>query len=129
MRNPQVVPEALRSRVYAFDRCFEGAVAAFSGPLVGIVAARCVRGRGVTICPLIAMKACAGCCRIRATLILEYLNHRLQAGGSASCMDSRGWRLTDLCAGSGTWTIGRLAGRGTLRTTCATRARLATACW
>ena len=40
----QVVPEALRSRVYAFDRCFEGAVAAFSGPLVGIVAARCVRG-------------------------------------------------------------------------------------
>ncbi|KAK9826424.1 hypothetical protein WJX81_004002 [Elliptochloris bilobata] len=36
----EVVPEALRSRVYAFDRCFEGAVAAFSGPLVGIVAAR-----------------------------------------------------------------------------------------
>lgn len=37
----QVVPESLRSSVYAFDRCFEGAISALSNPLVGIIAERC----------------------------------------------------------------------------------------
>jgi hypothetical protein len=27
--------------VYAFDRCFEGAISALSAPLVGIIAERC----------------------------------------------------------------------------------------
>ncbi len=37
---PQVVPEELRSSVYAFDRCFEGALSALSAPLVGLIAER-----------------------------------------------------------------------------------------
>lgn len=36
----QVVPEGLRSSVYAFDRCFEGAISALSAPLVGLIAER-----------------------------------------------------------------------------------------
>ena len=36
----QVVPEGLRSSIYAFDRCFEGAISALSAPLVGLVAER-----------------------------------------------------------------------------------------
>ena len=36
-----MVPASLRSSVYAFDRCFEGAVSALSAPLVGVVAERC----------------------------------------------------------------------------------------
>lgn len=36
----QVVPESLRSSIYAFDRCFEGAISALSAPLVGLVAER-----------------------------------------------------------------------------------------
>ena len=36
----QVVPEGLRSSVYAFDRCFEGALSALSAPLVGLIAER-----------------------------------------------------------------------------------------
>ncbi len=36
----QVVPENLRSSIYAFDRCFEGAISALSAPLVGLVAER-----------------------------------------------------------------------------------------
>ncbi|PRW32866.1 MFS general substrate transporter isoform A [Chlorella sorokiniana] len=34
----EIVPPAQRNLVYAFDRCFEGAMAAFSVPLVGILA-------------------------------------------------------------------------------------------
>ena len=34
------MPEHLRSTVYAFDRCFEGAVGATAAPLVGLVAER-----------------------------------------------------------------------------------------
>lgn len=36
----QVVPEARRSSVYAFNRCFEGAISALSAPLVGLIAER-----------------------------------------------------------------------------------------
>ena len=36
----QVVPESLRSSIYAFDRCFEGAISALSAPLVGLIAER-----------------------------------------------------------------------------------------
>ena len=36
----EIVPEHLRSLVYAFDRCFEGAVGATAAPLVGLVAER-----------------------------------------------------------------------------------------
>ncbi|CAL5221985.1 g4269 [Coccomyxa viridis] len=36
----EVVPENLRSSIYAFDRCFEGAISALSAPLVGLVAER-----------------------------------------------------------------------------------------
>jgi hypothetical protein len=35
-----IVPPAKRSLIYAFDRCFEGALAACAAPLVGIVAQR-----------------------------------------------------------------------------------------
>lgn len=34
----EIVPEQLRSAVYAFDRSFEGAVGATAAPLVGLVA-------------------------------------------------------------------------------------------
>ena len=36
----QVVPESQRSSIYAFDRCFEGAISALSAPLVGLIAER-----------------------------------------------------------------------------------------
>lgn len=36
----EIVPPRQRNLVYAFDRCFEGAIAAFSTPLVGILAER-----------------------------------------------------------------------------------------
>lgn len=36
----EMVPESLRTQVYAFDRSFEGAVGACGAPLVGIVAER-----------------------------------------------------------------------------------------
>ena len=36
----QVVPESRRSSIYAFDRCFEGAISALAAPLVGLVAER-----------------------------------------------------------------------------------------
>ena len=35
-----MVPESLRSSIYAFDRCFEGAISALSAPLVGLIAER-----------------------------------------------------------------------------------------
>lgn len=34
----EIVPASKRNLVYAFDRCFEGAVAAFAAPLVGVLA-------------------------------------------------------------------------------------------
>lgn len=37
-RFAEIVPAAQRNMVYAFDRCFEGAVAAFAAPLVGLLA-------------------------------------------------------------------------------------------
>lgn len=37
-RFAEIVPAAQRNLVYAFDRCFEGAVAAFAAPLVGLLA-------------------------------------------------------------------------------------------
>jgi len=36
----EIVPPRQRNLVYAFDRCFEGAIAAFATPLVGILAER-----------------------------------------------------------------------------------------
>lgn len=36
----EIVPPKQRNLVYAFDRCFEGAIAAFATPLVGILAER-----------------------------------------------------------------------------------------
>ncbi|KAL6771840.1 hypothetical protein ACKKBG_A28005 [Auxenochlorella protothecoides x Auxenochlorella symbiontica] len=36
-----LVPEQLRSTIYAFDRSFEGAIGAFGAPLVGLTAERC----------------------------------------------------------------------------------------
>ncbi|KAL3153038.1 hypothetical protein ABBQ38_012062 [Trebouxia sp. C0009 RCD-2024] len=41
-----IVPEHLRSTVYAFDRSFEGAVAACAAPLVGLVAEQCFGFQG-----------------------------------------------------------------------------------
>ncbi|KAK9866373.1 hypothetical protein WJX84_011358 [Apatococcus fuscideae] len=41
-----IVPEQSRSTVYAFDRSFEGGVAALASPLVGLVAERCFGFRG-----------------------------------------------------------------------------------
>ena len=37
-RFAEIVPASKRNLVYAFDRCFEGAVAAFAAPLVGVLA-------------------------------------------------------------------------------------------
>lgn len=37
-RFAEIVPAEHRNLVYAFDRCFEGAVAAFAAPLVGVLA-------------------------------------------------------------------------------------------
>ncbi len=34
----EIVPDHLRSTVYAFDRCFEGALGATAAPLVGLLA-------------------------------------------------------------------------------------------
>ena len=36
----EIVPDHLRSTVYAFDRCFEGALGATAAPLVGLLAER-----------------------------------------------------------------------------------------
>ena len=36
----EIVPPHLRNMIYAFDRCFEGAIAACAAPLVGILAER-----------------------------------------------------------------------------------------
>ena len=33
-----ITPEHLRSLIFAFDRCFEGALAAFAAPVVGLIA-------------------------------------------------------------------------------------------
>ena len=34
----EIVPPLLRNLIYAFDRCFEGAIAACAAPLVGVLA-------------------------------------------------------------------------------------------
>ena len=34
----EIVPPHLRNMIYAFDRCFEGAIAACAAPLVGLLA-------------------------------------------------------------------------------------------
>ena len=34
----EIVPPHLRNMIYAFDRCFEGAIAACAAPLVGVLA-------------------------------------------------------------------------------------------
>jgi len=36
----QVVPEAVRTSVYAFDKCITGALGALSSPLAGVLAER-----------------------------------------------------------------------------------------
>ncbi|KAK9844419.1 hypothetical protein WJX74_002206 [Apatococcus lobatus] len=41
-----IVPEQSRSTVYAFDRSFEGGVAALASPLVGLVAEKCFGFKG-----------------------------------------------------------------------------------
>lgn len=43
----EIVPPRLRSQIYAFDRCFEGALAACAAPLVGMIAERGFGYRGV----------------------------------------------------------------------------------
>ena len=42
----EIVPEQLRTSVFAFDRCIEGAFGSTAGPLVGIIAQK-VREEGV----------------------------------------------------------------------------------
>ena len=43
----EIVPPHLRNMIYAFDRCFEGAVAACATPFVGLLAERIF---GFTVC-------------------------------------------------------------------------------
>jgi hypothetical protein len=43
----EVVPQELRTLVYAFDRCFEGALSALGAPLVGVAAERLFNFQGV----------------------------------------------------------------------------------
>jgi len=42
----EIVPEHMRSTVYAFDRSFEGAIAACAAPVVGLIAERLFDFRG-----------------------------------------------------------------------------------
>lgn len=42
-----IVPEKLYSKIYAFDRSFEGAVAATAAPIVGIIAENIFGFKGV----------------------------------------------------------------------------------
>jgi MFS family permease len=42
----EVVPECLRSSIYAFDRSFETAIGALAGPIVGVLASRVFGFRG-----------------------------------------------------------------------------------
>lgn len=45
----EIVPPHLRNMIYAFDRCFEGAIAACAAPLVGLLAER-MFGFTVSMC-------------------------------------------------------------------------------
>jgi hypothetical protein len=47
----EIVPETLRSTVYAFDRSFEGAVGACAAPLVGLIAERAFGFSGAVAAP------------------------------------------------------------------------------
>ncbi len=61
----EIVPPHLRNMIYAFDRCFEGAIAACAAPLVGMLAEK-MFGFTVSCVPL-------GC--ISSTVLAVELTH------------------------------------------------------
>ena len=44
----QVVPERIRTSVYAFDKCASGAIGALGAPLIGVLAEKVFGFRGVS---------------------------------------------------------------------------------
>ena len=46
----QVVPERIRTSVYAFDKCASGAIGALGAPLIGVLAEKVFGFKGVRPC-------------------------------------------------------------------------------
>lgn len=44
----QVVPERIRTSVYAFDKCISGAIGALGAPLIGVLAEKIFGFKGVS---------------------------------------------------------------------------------